>query len=177
MRVSIGDKFGRTTVIALQKNKHGQKCARVRCECGVEICRVLQDARRGHGCLRCTRSAFVRGIRATSLSRVAARYARLARVSIAEAAQAFGLNPGAVHNAWSRIYPTRPHPLRDKNKRPKCSACGQSGHLAVRGKCSPSAIALRLLQGGMSVRDASDQTGITTQAVYKAREWRRRSAA
>lgn len=116
------------------------------------------------------------GYHVTSRVRCAARYARLAGVSIHEAAQVFGISAGGVWNAWARIWPCRPQPLSDRHQRPTCTACGQRGHLAINGKCSPSELALRLVRAGMTVRAAADRVGTTTQAVYAARDHRRRAA-
>lgn len=116
------------------------------------------------------------GYHITSRVRCAARYAKLAGCSIHEAAQVFQISAGGVWNAWRRIYPLRPQPITDRRKRPTCTACGATGHLAVNGKCSPSELALRLVAGGLSVRDAADRIGTTTQAVYAARDHRRRVA-
>lgn len=116
------------------------------------------------------------GYHVTSRVRCAARFARLTGCSIYEAAQMFGLNAGAVHNAWSRIYPTRPHPVADRHKRPTCTACGQTGHFAVRGQCSPSQLALQFVASGATVIEAANRFGLTKQAVYCAMEHRRRAA-
>lgn len=116
------------------------------------------------------------GYYVTSRVRCAARYAAIAGCSIHEAAQVFGISAGGVWNAWERIYPTRKHPLSAVHQRPTCSACGQRGHLAVNGRCSPSEVALRLVADGVSVREAALHLKLTTQAVYCAKYQRRRAA-
>ena len=116
------------------------------------------------------------GMHVTSACRCAARYAALVRCSIHDAAQAFGVSAGGAWNAWSRIYPGVPHPVAPSRRSPACAACGGRGHLAVRGKCSPSELALRMLTGGARVRDAAHATGLTTAAVYAALDQRRRAA-
>lgn len=182
--ISIGDKVGHTTVLALLRNKHGQKCAIVECFCGERILRILATARRGSSCRKCSLRAVGRSVfgapktpgHAVHPSRCAARYARLARCSISEAALVFGVNPGAAWNAWERIYPDLPQPISDKRRQSTCTACGVKGHVAVLGKCSPSELAYRLVQGGMTPKDAADQIGIERNAVYGAIAHRRRVA-
>lgn len=116
------------------------------------------------------------GCYVTSRSRCAARYAALVGCSIYEAAKVFGLGAGAVWNAWARIYPGVAHPTSDKKQRAQCAACGKFGHLALQGRCSRSEIARLLLSYGATPRQAADASGISTAAVYKAREYGRRAA-
>lgn len=116
------------------------------------------------------------GCYVTSRSRCAARYAALVGCSIYEASKEFDVSAGGVWHAWSKIYPGVPHPTSMKRRRVRCSACGRTGHLALHGRCSPSEIARRMLAGGATAREAADHTGITTAAVYAAREWQRRAA-
>lgn len=52
------------------------------------------------------------GVYVTSRVRRAVRYAVLTESTITDAAYAFGLNPGAVWNAWERMFPDVPHPKR-----------------------------------------------------------------
>lgn len=112
----------------------------------------------------------------TSRVRCAVRYASLVGCSIYEAAQAFELNAGAVHNAWGRIYPTRPHPVSANRREPTCLACGRRGHLAVGGACSRSYRALQLIDGGSSVSEAAAELGISANTIREAL-LRRRVAA
>ena len=122
------------------------------------------------------RALCATGFYTTSRVRCAARFAALCGVSIHEAATVFELNAGAVHNAWSRIYPTRPHPISPARKQSTCTACGRRGHLAIRGQCSRSQLALQLVDGGATVIDAANRLGLTKNAVYAAMEHRRRAA-
>lgn len=112
----------------------------------------------------------------TSRVRCAARFARLTGCSINEAALTFGINPGAVWNAWSRIYPCRPHPTSQRRRQQTCTACGEVGHRTVNGRCSPSQLALQFVAAGATVIEAADRFGLTKQAVYAARDHRRRAA-
>lgn len=119
------------------------------------------------------------GYHITSRVRCAARYARYPKVSIHEAAKVFGVSTGGVWNAWCRIYPCQAPPLMDRDKaerRKGCLACGATDHHSRHGRCSPSAMALRLISGGLSVRQAADRVGATPQSVYKARKYQRRAA-
>ncbi len=108
--------------------------------------------------------------------RCAARLARITDLSIHEAAQVFGVSAGGVWNAWARLYPCVPQPVSPQRKRSRCAACGGHGHLAVNGRCSPSQLALRMVEGGATVIEAAGRFGLTTQAVYCALEQRRRAA-
>ena len=123
-----------------------------------------------------TRAMRSAGYHTTSRVRCAARYAALTGCSIHEAAQVFAVNAGGVWNAWDRIYPDVPQPTSDRKRPGMCSACGATGHLAVRGRCSPSELALRMVRGGTTVAKAADRLGLTTGAVYAARDQRRRAA-
>lgn len=116
------------------------------------------------------------GYYVTSRVRCAARLARITDLSIYEAAQAFGVTAGGVWNAWARLYPELPQPTSPRRQRPTCSACGERGHLAVHGNCSPSQLALKLVASGDTVRIAADRVGVSTATVYAAREQRRRAA-
>ena len=128
--MTVGDKIGPTTVLQLLKNKHGQKCAMVRCECGAEILRIPARARLGMTCRKCSLRAHGRtsfgGYRHVDYyvaypSRCAVRYAALADCSIYEAALVFDVNPGAVWNAWERMYPNLPQPIGDGRRRTRRS--------------------------------------------------------
>lgn len=131
------------------------------------------------------------GYHVTSRVRCAARYAALTNCSIRAAAEAFDLNPGAVWNAWERIYPKLAQPIAVDRKPPTpmigprrewhrgpstCSACEGVGHVAVNGRCSPSEIAVRMVRGGSSVQEAADAVGVANQTVYAALQNRRRAA-
>lgn len=122
------------------------------------------------------RALTAQGYYTTSRVRCAARFARLTGCSIHEAATTFGLNAGAVWNAWSRLYPTRPHPIAADRRQSTCTACGRCGHLAVRGRCSPTQLALELIADGATVIEAADQFGLNRKSVYAARSERRRAA-
>lgn len=98
------------------------------------------------------------GYHVTSRVRVAARYAALFDCSITEAAYALDINPGAVWNAWDRMYPELPHPLGPSNR-------------AGRG-----AAALELVDGGMTPRAAAAAVGVNVHTVYEARSKRRAEA-
>lgn len=117
-----------------------------------------------------------RGWHTTSRVRCAARYAALTGCSIHEAAQVFSVNAGGVWNAWGRIYPDVPQPTSSQRRPATCSACGATGHLAVRGRCSPSELALRLIEGGTTAKEAAHRMGISAAAIYAARDQRRRAA-
>lgn len=54
------------------------------------------------------------GMYTTSRVRCAAHYAKLMKCSITEAARDWDLNPGAVWNAWERVFPGVPHPCMGK---------------------------------------------------------------
>ncbi len=116
------------------------------------------------------------GLYVTSRVRCAARYAMLTDSSIHEAAQIFGINSGAVWNAWEQVYPETPHPTTKRRKTITCAACGAAGHIAVRGRCSPSELARRMVAGGARAIDAANRLGLTKGAVYAALEQRRRAA-
>lgn len=116
------------------------------------------------------------GYHVTSRVRCAARLARITDLSIHEAAQIFGVSAGGVWNAWARLYPCQPQPTSSRRQRSRCTACGEQGHLAVRGKCSPSQLALRFIEAGATVIEAADRFGLTKAGVYAAREQRRRAA-
>lgn len=126
---------------------------------------------------RQVRNLRATGVYVTSRVRCAARYAALTGCSIADAALAFGINPGAVWHAWSRIYPGVSHPVSLLRRRsPECAVCGRRGHLAVHGRCSPSQLALQLVGAGATVIDAANRFGLTTHAVYSAINQRRKAA-
>lgn len=131
------------------------------------------------------------GYHVTSRVRCAARYAKLTRCSIREAAETFEINPGAVWNAWDRIYPHLAQPIsadrkpptpmigprRERHRGPPvCSACNEIGHVAIHGRCSPSELAVRMVRGGASVQEAADAVGVANQTVYAALQNRRRAA-
>ena len=116
------------------------------------------------------------GYHVTSRCRCAARYARITGSSICDAAIAFGVNAGGVWNAWDRIYPMTPHPTSVVSRRSTCTACGATGHIAVRGECSPTERAMRLVSGGATVPEAARLLGLSNQTVYQARDHRRRAA-
>lgn len=121
------------------------------------------------------RTLAQQGYYTTSRVRCAARLAALG-CSIHEAAQTFQLNAGAVWNAWSRLYPTRPHPVAADRRASRCTACGRSGHLAVNGRCSPTQLALQFVASGATVIEAADRFGLNRKSVYAARSERRRAA-
>jgi len=98
------------------------------------------------------------GYHVTSRVRCAVRYAVTAGCSITQAAYTFDVNPGAVWNAWDRMFPELPHPLGDQSR---------SGR---------GARALELVDGGMSVREAAETIGVNVHTIYEARSKRRAEA-
>lgn len=102
----------------------------------------------------------------TSRVRCAARLARITDLSIHEAAQVFGVSAGGVWLAWGRMFPCIPQPT---NTQRRCECRGEQGHVAVRGTCSPTHLAMRMIAGGATVIEASKTFGLSVNGMYSAR--------